>query len=540
MSFRRYDQFEIKGSHRTPEGYLICQGTAAKAGVLPYLELNGQVRRELVTEEELSRADSLGSIGLKPVTDSHPPGGQVTAKNARDVSRGTSLQKVTYANGYVHIEIQVTDEELIQKIDRGDAREISLGYNLEAVDDTPGTHPKYGPYDAKQIGRMCNHVAIVPRGRAGPEAALRVDAADVDTALYRDDGMGGYWGVTDPNLPWHVRDMDDDHRSQWLDVFWEAFWEMEPEDGTPIERRERAEEIANKTVKQTREDEDTVTHTKKKKPARKPVASNKKRADRSPFDDLKRTLANVNKLVDKVRTDEGEENEDEEGGEAGDMTPEELREASKAIGTFVASLSEMEGMIEDMQSQYDEQRAQLDAMLDEYKKKDAEAPAADADGAQAEDSEDEDEDMNKDTARGDSAPTREDEYLSWHATRKRLDSLAETYRIDNADTLSNPALSREICKEHFGAERVDSANDAEIRGLLKAIEATRERRADSYEGVGERVHTRRREDNAKRPDLDAEQRYRQRQLGRADESDSGVDTAKLVTALVDALQGAKK
>lgn len=532
MTIRRYDQFEIKGSHRTPEGYLICQGTAAKAGVLLYLEPDGSMRRELVTEAELSRADSLGSIGLKPVTDSHPPGGQVTAKNARDVARGTSLQKVTYANGYVDVEILVTDEELIQKIDRGDAREISLGYNLEGVDDTPGVDPVYGPYDAKQIGRMCNHVAIVPRGRAGPEAALRVDAADIDTALYRDDGMGGYWGVTDPNLPWHVRDMDDDHRAQWLDVFWEAFWDQEPEDGTPIERRERAEEIANETVQQTREDEDTVTHpNKKKKPARKPT-SKKPRADRSPFDDLKRTLANVNTLVDKLRVDEGEENEDEDG-DPGDMTPEELREASKAIGAFVASLSEMEGMIEDMQSQYDEQRAQLDAMLDEYKKKDAEPANADEDAPESED-----EDMNQDTARGDSATTREDEYRAWHAARKRLDGLAEVYRVDNADDLGNSELAREICKAHFGAERVDGANDAEVRGFLKAIEATRERRADSYEGMGERVHTRRREDSG-RADLDAEQRYRMRQLGRADESDT-VDVDRLASALAGVLASAKK
>lgn len=185
----RFDAFTIqKEPYRTPEGYLVVAGRVAKAGVLDYVNLDGSTRRELVPWEELSRADSLETIALKPVTDLHPAMGQVTAENARDLQRGFSLQKVRATNPYVEIELLITDEELAKKIERGDARELSLGYTLQDLDETPGEHPEYGRYDAIQRGRMANHVAVVPRGRAGSDVRLRMDSkvAPRDVAFYTD------------------------------------------------------------------------------------------------------------------------------------------------------------------------------------------------------------------------------------------------------------------------------------------------------------------------------------------------------------------
>lgn len=177
----RFDQFQLKPSHRTPEGYLLCSASAARAGVLVYRNDDGTIRRELVPEEELQRADSLGSAALKPVVDGHPKEGRVDATNARELQRGVSLQNVQYAGGYVNVEILITDDELAEEIERGDKREISMGYRLEDLEKTPGTHPKYGRYDAIQRGRICNHIAAVKRGRAGSSVAVRVDEADAWT-----------------------------------------------------------------------------------------------------------------------------------------------------------------------------------------------------------------------------------------------------------------------------------------------------------------------------------------------------------------------
>ena len=184
----RVDTFEVRPARRTDQGFLIAQGRVGRAGVLRYQNPDGSSRRELVPEDELTRKDSLGSIGLKPVTDTHPPDGLVTRENARIETKGVSLQRVKYMDGYVDVEILITDPDLADKVERGDVQELSMGYTLERLDETPGTDPKYGEYDAIQRGRIANHIAVVERGRAGPGVRLRVDADDTeDIAFYRDD-----------------------------------------------------------------------------------------------------------------------------------------------------------------------------------------------------------------------------------------------------------------------------------------------------------------------------------------------------------------
>lgn len=179
---QRYDRGELKSAVRTDEGYVLAEGFAARPGVLEYRQADGSIRRELVLEEELHRADSLETLARKPVTLEHPQnksGEQVfvASENVQDFGVGDVSEsiEVDRLNGFVKIRMAVRRKDAVDAIDKG-IRELSAGYTVD-LDLTPGKHPVYGQYDAIQRNRKYNHVAIVPMGRAGSSVALRADSA---------------------------------------------------------------------------------------------------------------------------------------------------------------------------------------------------------------------------------------------------------------------------------------------------------------------------------------------------------------------------
>lgn len=177
----RYDRVELMPGRRTAEGYLLCEATIAKPGVLRYLRADGTVVRELVPPEELHKADSLATLGRKPVTLEHPAEGMVTTDNVGDLAVGDIDGDVTIANdGYVKIKMAVRRQDALDAIAAG-THEMSPGYTCR-IDATPGKHPIYGEYDAIQRERRYNHSAIVKRARGGETIRLRADSAvAVDT-----------------------------------------------------------------------------------------------------------------------------------------------------------------------------------------------------------------------------------------------------------------------------------------------------------------------------------------------------------------------
>ena len=80
---------------------------------------------------------------------------------------------------FVAGELLVTDADLIKKLEDGAARELSCGYNCD-LDEKPGVTADGLRYDAIQRNIRGNHVAVVPKGRAGPEARVRMDGAPVE------------------------------------------------------------------------------------------------------------------------------------------------------------------------------------------------------------------------------------------------------------------------------------------------------------------------------------------------------------------------
>jgi hypothetical protein len=178
----RYDSgFDLKPSHRSREGYIYAEGFIAKPGVLVYERADGTKIRELVTADTLRR--DAGSLGRKPVTLEHPPI-PVDPDNVHQFSVGEFGHEIEVTEGgYVKVSLAVKRRDGIDAVDRGDARELSPGYKVE-LDETPGTHPFYGPYDREQIRRYYNHGALTGKARAGQTIRLRADSDDAKLVGY--------------------------------------------------------------------------------------------------------------------------------------------------------------------------------------------------------------------------------------------------------------------------------------------------------------------------------------------------------------------
>jgi hypothetical protein len=178
-SVHRYDFAPITRSETTEEGYLRVWCRAARTGTQLYRRADGSQVREYRPPEEVSKPDSLTTFGMKPATWGHPPV-LLDADNTKQFQIGYSGSQVRFNDGFVEVALVITDKEAIDSIKRKDATEVSAGYKVD-YDPTPGTTPEGESYEGVQRNIRVNHIAIVPRGRAGPEVRLlldRMDAAD--------------------------------------------------------------------------------------------------------------------------------------------------------------------------------------------------------------------------------------------------------------------------------------------------------------------------------------------------------------------------
>ena len=184
----RYDVAPIDKYELTPEGYLRAWATIARTGVQMYSNADGSVRREYRPTEEVSSPESLASFAGKAITLEHPPV-LLDSANTKDYQIGFSGTEVVYDNGFVRAVMTITDKDAIEKIMRGDAKEVSAGYRVQ-FDPTPGVAESGENYDGIQRMIDGNHIAVVRRGRAGPQVKLhldRQDAADPSLIFQNED-----------------------------------------------------------------------------------------------------------------------------------------------------------------------------------------------------------------------------------------------------------------------------------------------------------------------------------------------------------------
>lgn len=169
---------------RASDGALLVKGYAAREGILVYRNADGTTRRELVTAETLRRAAP--TLTRAPVTLEHPRE-DVTPDNVARYGVGdVDGRSVVYDDGYNEVSIAVRRRDAITAI-RGGKVGLSPGYRVR-LDETPGVHPIHGPYDAVQVEREYNHLAIVGNPRGGATVRLRADGLEPETFIGRTDG----------------------------------------------------------------------------------------------------------------------------------------------------------------------------------------------------------------------------------------------------------------------------------------------------------------------------------------------------------------
>lgn len=174
MPVDRFDTAILPPLPKTSAGYLRVPGKLTRIGVLSYVQPDGTIRKEFRSEEEVFHVDSLDSMRLVPVTHGHPKGG-LDSKSAQPMARGAVGDVVTRDGDHVAATVGIFDQALIEAIERGES-ELSCGYVCD-MDLTPGEW-NGEKYDAKQTNIRYNHLAVVPRGRAGHTVALKLDQED--------------------------------------------------------------------------------------------------------------------------------------------------------------------------------------------------------------------------------------------------------------------------------------------------------------------------------------------------------------------------
>lgn len=176
--FDRDSGLTLRSPRETDQGFLVADGFVSRPGIYEYANPDGSTRRELRPDEEVFDPESLGSFEGASVTNGHPPADRpVTADNVRGLEVGTVMGPGHRLDDMVAAPFVVKTRDAVRSV-RGGKRQLSPGYRID-LDETPGIHPKYGPYHAVQRKIRVNHVAIVDRARGGSRLQLRMDGADV-------------------------------------------------------------------------------------------------------------------------------------------------------------------------------------------------------------------------------------------------------------------------------------------------------------------------------------------------------------------------
>ena len=171
-----FDRVEInsKNVKETDEGYLIIPANFARTGIYDYKGIGrGLLYRDA---SQVFNADSMATILGKSLTITHPTE-KVTPDNWKDVEVGQVLS-VEQSDTFLAGELIIKDSKAINfvkdSISKGKAIELSCGYDAQ-MSDNKGTFEGKS-YDGTQENIRYNHIALVPKGRAGSEVKLLIDS----------------------------------------------------------------------------------------------------------------------------------------------------------------------------------------------------------------------------------------------------------------------------------------------------------------------------------------------------------------------------
>ena len=167
-----YDSVKLSTRERTSDGFLRGKAVATKVGILNYdaselgLGSRGQLVRVKQTPDSVFHPETMRSVQNATVTVGHPEGG-VTPDNWRDVSVGSVGSPEKFGEEHVGVDILLGDQTAIATVEGGwDELSIGKRFNLAPSPNDPACdYQTVGPIDV-------NHVAVVQRGRAGPDVRV--------------------------------------------------------------------------------------------------------------------------------------------------------------------------------------------------------------------------------------------------------------------------------------------------------------------------------------------------------------------------------
>ena len=172
----------------TPEGFLVCKDVPiARTGPQDYLArelmLDGDPERVITVQrypEDVFEDATLASLEGKPVTDGHPPE-NVGPDNYAAYAKG-HVQHVRRQGEYIVADLYINDANLASEVRNNVKREVSCGYLCNYVPDGDGY---------RQTCIRGNHVAVVPKGRAGATVAIQDATPEVEKG--RNKPMSEFW-----------------------------------------------------------------------------------------------------------------------------------------------------------------------------------------------------------------------------------------------------------------------------------------------------------------------------------------------------------
>lgn len=230
----------------TPEGFLICKDVPiARTGPQDYLArelmLDGDPDRVITVQrypEDVFEDATLASLEGKPVTDGHPPE-NVGPENYAAYTKG-HVQNVRRDGDYIVADLYINDANLANEVRNNVKREVSCGYLCNYVLDGSGY---------KQTRIRGNHVAVVPKGRAGETVSIKDAAPEAEKGRKT---IMSYWKTFLAAFAGAAKDAEPEELDKMVETTAAAL------DAEPAEKAPDAEPAKEEPAAEPAKDEETI------------------------------------------------------------------------------------------------------------------------------------------------------------------------------------------------------------------------------------------------------------------------------------------
>ena len=231
----------------TPEGFLICKDVPiARTGPQDYLarelQLDGDPDRLITVQrhpEDVFEEATLASFEGKPICDGHPPE-NVGPENYAAYAKG-HVQNVRRDGDYIVADLYINDANLANEVRNNVKREVSCGYLCNYVPDGAG-------YRQERI--RGNHVAVVPKGRAG--AAVAIHDATPEVEKGRNKPMSEFWKSVLTAFGMAAKDASPEELDKMVETAATAL------DAEPAEKAPEAEPAKEEPAAEPAKDKETI------------------------------------------------------------------------------------------------------------------------------------------------------------------------------------------------------------------------------------------------------------------------------------------